>query len=112
MGLLDRLRGKKEKPVPAQSAVPMEKWMTSQLPALYLQGNDTVYRSGYLRRLESIGFKKKDAQKMFDFECEVIRRHGKAYLLDPRFTESRCFGLRQPFFCRYPAAKEDILRGR
>ena len=49
---------------------------------------------------------------MFDFECEVIRRHGKAYLLDPRFTELWCFGLRQPFFCRYPAAKEDILRER
>ena len=26
----------------------------------------------------SIGFKKKDAEKMFDFECEVIRKFDKS----------------------------------
>ena len=33
---------------------PAEPWMTSQLPALYLQKNKTVYRNQYIGRLESI----------------------------------------------------------
>lgn len=76
-----------------KSTVPAAKpteWMTSQLPALYLQENHMVYRDDYIRRLESIGFEKRDAEKMFDFESEIIRKHGKQYLLNPTFTKL-CF---------------------
>lgn len=91
---------------------PADQWMTSQLPALYLQENNTVYREHYVRRLENIGFQKEDAKKMFDFECEVIRKFPKQYLLQPRFTKMWFFGLNQPFFQQYPKTKEDILKER
>ena len=113
MGLLDVLFRKKEKrETPSQPAVLTEKMMTSQLPALYLQENQTVYRNNYVRRLESIGFKQKDAEKMFDFECEVIRKFNKQYLLHPQFTKMWFFGLKQPFFRQYPKTKADILKER
>ena len=68
MGLLDVLFGKKGKgTTPSQPAVFTETMMTSQLPALYLQEKQTVYRDNYVRRLESIGFKRQDAEKMFYF---------------------------------------------
>lgn len=113
MGLFDVLFGKKgREKTPPRPEIPTEKLMTSQLPALYLQENNTAYRDNYVRRLESIGFKKKDAEKMFDFECEVIRKHGKQYLLQPQFTKMWFFGLKQPFFQQYPKTKEDILKER
>lgn len=102
----------KEETIASQSAFLTEKWMTSQLPALYLQGNDTVYRDDYVRRLESIGFKRKDALKMFDFECEIVRKFNKQYLLNPQFTKMWFFSLNQPFFQQYPETKEDILKER
>ena len=91
---------------------PAGPWMTSQLPALYLQKNKTVYRDQYIGRLESIGFKKEDAEKMFDFECKVIRKFPKRYLLQPQFTKMWFFGLNQPFFRQYPKTKEDLLKER
>ncbi|MDD6467517.1 MAG: hypothetical protein PUF50_05000, partial [Erysipelotrichaceae bacterium] len=84
--------------------------MTSQLPALYLQKNNTMYRDEYMMRLENIGFQKADAEKIFDFECEVIRKFDKQYLLSPKFTKMWFFNLKQPFFQRYPKTKEDILK--
>ena len=90
----------------------VDQWMTSQLPALYLQKNKTVYRNQYIGRLESIGFQREDAKKMFDFECEVIRKFPKPYLLQPQFTKMWFFGLKQPFFRQYPKTKEDILKER
>lgn len=113
MGLLDVLFGKKGKgTTPSQPAVLTEKMMTSQLPALYLQENQTVYRNNYVSRLESIGFEKRDAEKMFDFECEVIRKFNKQYLLHPQFTGMWFFSLKQPFFQQYPKTKADILKER
>ena len=109
--VFDVLLGKKgRKTTPSQST--FEKLMTSQLPALYLQENNTVYCDNYIRRLESIGFQKKDAEKMFDFECEVIRKFNKQYLFHPQFTKMWFFGLNQPFFQQYPKTKEDILKER
>ncbi|MCI7808799.1 hypothetical protein MR626_05865 [bacterium] len=90
----------------------VDQWMTSQLPALYLQKNKTVYRNQYIGRLESIGFQREDAKKIFDFECEVIRKFPKPYLLQPQFTKMWFFGLKQPFFRQYPKTKEDILKER
>ncbi|MGN0998538.1 MAG: hypothetical protein ACI4PO_03185 [Faecousia sp.] len=89
-----------------------EKWMTSQLPAMYLQESKPAYRDHYVGYLESIGFTKKDAEKMFDFECGVIRKYPKQYLLQPQFTKMWFFGLKQPFFRQYPKTKEDILKER
>ena len=119
MGLLNKLFGKKETEKKVQSAsavsniqppIPTEKLMTSQFPALYLKDNNQVYRDIYIRQLKKIGFNQKNAEKMFEFECDIIRRHGKQYLQHPQFTELWFFGLRQPFFLQYPKTKEDILK--
>ena len=113
MGLLDGLFKKKEKEAaPSQAAVSTENYMTSQLPARYLRENNKAWRDQYMKRLESIGFKKKDAEKMFAFECDVIRKHGKEYLLHPPFTKMWFFGLKQPFFRQYPKTGEEILKER
>lgn len=114
MGLFDKLFGKKDieknNQISYQTSVPTEALMTSQLPALYLSENNQAYRNIYLRKLMSIGFNKTNAEKMFDFECEIISKHGKKYLQHPQFTELWFFGLRQPFFLQYPKTKEDILK--
>lgn len=119
MGLFDKLFGKKEPgkktqvpPVASnvQATIPTEKLMTSQFPALYLKENNQAYRDIYIRQLMRIGFNQKNAEKMFEFECDIIRRHGKQYLQHPQFTELWFFGLRQPFFLQYPKTKEDILK--
>lgn len=88
MGFLRALFGKNTKGTSsAQPVISTEKLMTSQLPALYLRENNSTYRENYVNRLESIGFHKADAEKMFDFECNVIRKYPKEYLLHPQFTK-------------------------
>ena len=94
----------------SQSTIPADKLMTSQFPALYLKDNNQAYYDTYIRQLMRIGFNEKNAKKMFEFECDVIRKHGKQYLQHPQFTEMWFFGLRQPFFLQYPKTKEDILK--
>lgn len=89
-----------------------EPLMTSQLAALYLKEQDETCHRRYIERLTEIGFTEADADKMFAFECDVIRRFNKQYLLDPEFTMSWFFGLEHPFFIQYPQTKEDILRER
>lgn len=84
--------------------------MTSQFFALYLGHNDELYHTTYISRLERIGFSAEDAQKMFEFECEIIRIHKKAYLVFDFFTKIWFFNLKQPFFKQYSKTKEDILK--
>ena len=84
--------------------------MTSQFPALYLKEGNDIYRNRYLKRLCDIGIKRKNAEAMFDFECDIIKKHNKEFLLHPEFTKMWCFGLKQPFFQQYPQRKEDILK--
>ena len=95
MGLFDKLRGKKEPEKETPSAPPQpnippitstEGLMTSQFAALYLRDNDPKYRDIYMRRLTELGFGVDDAGKMFKFECDIVRRYGKQYLLHPQFT--------------------------
>lgn len=90
--------------------------MTSQLVALHLSknpGNSAVdYREQYILRLSKFGIPRSDAEKLFDFESEIIKKHNKQYLLSPMFTKSLFFGLRQPFFQSYPKEKDDILKER
>ena len=99
-----------EKPTAKQPTVPTEMLMTSQYPALYLKENNITYRDMYMEILSGIGFSRGDAEKLFDFECGVIRKHAKAYLQHPQFVQLWFFGLVQPFFMRYPKTKEDILK--
>lgn len=94
------------------SSVPVDKLMTSQFPALYLKENNDDYREYYIHLLRKIGFSRIDAEKMFEFECDIIRKHGKQYLQHPDFVDFWTFGLRQPFFQQYPKTKEDILKER
>ncbi len=113
MGLFNKLFHKKEAEktdVTLQSAIPTERLMTSQFPALYLKENNRVYRDIYIKKLVSLGFNKKYAEKMFDFECGIISRHEKQYLYHPQFTEQWFFGLEHPFFLQYPRTKEEILK--
>ena len=84
--------------------------MTSQFPALYLKEGNDIYRNQYLKRLCDIGIKRKNAEAMFDFECDIIKKHNKEFLLHPEFTKMWYFGLKQPFFQQYPQRKEDILK--
>ena len=79
-----------------------EKLMTSQFAALYLKEVNEEYKNVYLSRLIKIGFAKQNAEKLFDFECDVIRKYNKNYLLSPGFTKDWFFGLSQPFFLNYP----------
>ena len=118
MGILEKLFGGKakseakaeEKPIEKPITVSTEMLMTSQYPALYLKEKNSTYRNMYLQLLSGIGFSKGDAEKLFDFECGVIRKYGKTYLEHPQFVKFWFFGLRQPFFLQYPKTKEDILK--
>ena len=120
MGILDKLFGKKrkvnnnakpeEQTMPKQPMVSTEMLMTSQYPALYLKENNSAYRDMYLQKLVVMGFNQNDAEKLFNFECDVIRKHGKGYLQHPQFVKLWFFGLKQPFFVQYPKTKEDILK--
>ena len=84
--------------------------MTSKLPALYLHEQNASYRDIYINKLCVLGIKNEDAQKLFQFECNVICKYGKQFLLDSKFTYSWFFGLKQPFFQSYPKSKEEMLR--
>lgn len=104
---------KEEKKTEKAAASPVTgPWMTSQHAALYALQNSEEDRKKYLSRLEGLGFEAADAQKMLDFECRVIRRFDKSFLLDPKYTRKWVFDLTQPFFGQYPATKEEILRER
>lgn len=113
MGLFHKLFGKntpEQTAASVQPAIPAQGLMTSQLPALYLKENNPAYRDSYLRQLMGLGFNQANAEKMFAFECDIIRRHGKEYLQNPQFTALWFFGLKQPFFLQYPKEKADILK--
>ena len=84
--------------------------MISQLPALYISEQDDIYRQEYFDRLLQMGFNSSDAEKMFEFECEVIKKFNKQYLLEAKFTQMWFFGLVQHFFKQYPKTKDDILK--
>ena len=123
MGFFDFLKRKTEEapqqmPTPtapqfeAKATIATEKLMTSQLAALYLHDWNLTYRDIYLQKLTSIGIPLAHAQKLFQFECDVIKRYDKPYLLDPSFTRDWFFGLKAPFFQAYPKTKMDILQER
>lgn len=113
MGMFGNLfakRSKKEVRETPRPSISPETWMTSQFAALYVRCGDLAYRDFYIGRLMRIGFRREDAMKMFAFECEILRRYDKPWLLDPQFTKSWCFSLERPFFTAYPQTKQDIWK--
>lgn len=102
MGFFEKLFGIETAPQKkAQPFPPVDDLMTSQFPAFYLNANYNklrkLYRDLYISRLKCIGFTENNAEKMFEFECDIIRRCDKPYLLDPQFTQSWLFDLSVPF---------------
>ncbi len=108
MGLFKKLFRKETN----QTAEKTDILMTSQLAALYIDRNDEKYRKRYIDELVAAGVPRKHAKAMFEFDCSVIRKYDKKYLLNPSFTAYWFFGLQQPFFREYPKAKKDILKER
>ncbi len=84
--------------------------MLSQLAAYYVSEQDEKWHQRYIAELRALRLAAEDAQAMFDFDCAVIKKYNKNYLLDPDFTHMWFFGLKQPFFLNYPKTKEDILK--
>ena len=86
------------------------KLMTSQFAALYLSENRDEYRRQYALRLSKLGFDKQETERMFEFECSIVKKFGKKYLLEPNFFCGWFFNLKQPLFINYPKYKEDIIK--
>lgn len=93
-----------------QTSAPTDNLMTSQLAALYLVENKNAYKEMYIKRLLKLDINEKDIEKLFEFECGVIKTFNKKYLLDPQFTQMWFFGLDKPFFQQYPNKKDEILK--
>ncbi len=94
---------------PAQAG---EHLMLSQYAAFYVYNNSEEHKAQYIDKLTRLGFDRKEAEALFGFECDILRKYNKRYLLLPGFTKMWFFGLSQPFFLNYPKEKEDILKER
>lgn len=115
MAIFDRLFKKRKKEVLCQSAKSTDRTdilMMSQFAALYISEKDEKYHQRYVNDLVAANVPKKDAQAIFEFDCSVIEKYKKEYLLHPDFTLQWIFDLQQPFFKEYPKTKEDILKER
>lgn len=88
----------------------LETMMTSQFAALYIKENNKRYKEKYLSSLVDKGCSKANAEKIFAFDCEVIKKYNKDYLLSQDFVKDWFFGLIQPFFIDYPKNKDDIIK--
>lgn len=106
MGLFRRSR----KTGSGKEAVNTESLMTSQLAAFYALEGSKAHKDAYIEKLKSMGFSKREANAMLDFEVSAIKRFDKRYLLDPNFTKAWFFGLQQPFFLHYPKTQEEIFK--
>ena len=84
--------------------------MLSQYVAFYVYQNSEPHKREYLKQLIDLGFNGIEAEKMFEFESDTLKKFKRGYLISPKFTKSWFFGLQQPFFISYPKTKEDILK--
>lgn len=93
---------------------PMDSLMTSQLVALSLyassKNESAEYHDQYIARLNQIGINHSEAEKLFAFERDVIKKFNKQFLTDPNFTKNWFFNLQEKSFQSYPQEKEDILK--
>lgn len=96
----------KKPPVPSLK----EHLMTSQFPAMYVNDGEKTHREIYLARLAALGIPREHGEKLFRFECDVVARHGKSDLLDPRFPKQWMFNLKQPLFYPHPMSQESVLK--
>lgn len=87
-----------------------EHMMISQYAAYYIYQQSEPHKNHYLMRLKNLEFTRDEAQRLLDFECDVLRRFHKQYLLSPDFTKMWLFGMSQPFFKEYPNTKDSILK--
>lgn len=94
----------------SDSCVQDKHLMISQYAAYYMYKQSEPHKNQYLIRLNNLGFTKDEAKCLLEFECDVLRRFQKHYLLSPDFTKTWLFGLSQPFFKEYPNTKESILK--
>ncbi|MBR5288596.1 MAG: hypothetical protein IKU34_08440 [Clostridia bacterium] len=108
----DKEQKGKEQEFRTRETIDTQTLMTSQLAALYLHERNFTYRDIYIQKLAAGGVPLADAQRLFEFECGVMERHAKPYLLEPGFTKNWFFGLKAPFFQVYPKTKADILKER
>ncbi len=86
--------------------------MLSQYAAHYVYKNNIGYANEYKRILNALGFNDDEAQRLLAFECDILKRFNKQYLLDDGFTKAWLFSLSKPFFTDYPKEKDDILKER
>ncbi|MBQ3376170.1 MAG: hypothetical protein IJG49_07145 [Erysipelotrichaceae bacterium] len=84
--------------------------MLSQYAAFYAYQGSEAHRKRYIVKLLRLGFNENEAEKLLNFETDILKRFNKNYLLHPNFTQMWFFGLSQPFFLKYPKEKGDILK--
>lgn len=114
MGFLNKRfrkqKAQEEKPDTVKTSLLNEHLMISQYAAHYVYQHSDPHKEYYFKELSRLGFTQKEAEKLFAFECEVLKSFNKNYLLSPQFTKMWFFGLRQPFFLNNPKEKDDILK--
>ena len=84
--------------------------MLSQYVAYYLYQDSEPHKKEYLKQLIEIGFSGEEADRMFEFEADILTRFHREYMVSPTYTTAWFFGLSQPFFMHYPKTKEDIMK--
>ena len=107
---IQRIIGEESKPIVDPYYPQTVPLMLSQYAARYVYNNDETAAKEYKKILISIGFLEDEAERLFNFECDILRKYNKKYLLEDGFTRMWFFGLSQPFFDSYPKEKEDILK--
>ena len=91
------------------SAEREEHMMISQYAAFYVYQNSALHKKQYINKLISLGYENKEAEALLDFECDILRKYDKRYLLHPNFTQKWFFRLSRPLFT---GKQEDILKER
>ena len=107
-------RKKSEKPAPADppkpaaqeteaprrevsaAAMDFSRVLTSQLVAFWLKTERTEYRDEYLRRMGICGLDDETAEKMLQYETEILTANPRPELLDAEFISKPLFSLRTP----------------
>lgn len=124
MKLLDKLFGKKEnssnvrknamilnnKQSSNEQRIKEQPLMISQYVAHYVYEKSDRHKTQYIELLYGMGYTQEEAEKMFEFECDIVKKYNKRYLLEPGFVKAWFFSLSQPFFREYPKVKDDILK--
>lgn len=84
--------------------------MISQYPALYLYDNLQTAKTECIGILKTLGFTDIQANQLFEFEHNILKRYKRVQLTDPNFAEMWVFDLKQPlFFNCYPSTAEELI---